>query len=107
MRRIQRVMLVSGLIGLGASVSSCAGSPLMINALDCSAFIPNSYREPVADVPPPESNLIGDWLIVADGRSGRLDEANGRTKALIEIAEGCQQEQAKLTRKKFLGLFWR
>lgn len=105
MLRIQRVMLVSGLIGLGVAVSSCAGGTSMIAAIDCSAFIPDSYRTPVEDIPAPESNLIGDWLTVADGRSGRLDEANGRTKALIEISEGCQSEQAKLTRRKILGLF--
>lgn len=105
MRKTRRVMLATGLIWLGVGASGCAGTPSLIAAIDCSALIPASYRVPVADVPPPESNAIGEWLIVADARSGRLDEANGRTQALIEISEGCQSEQAKLTRKKFLGLF--
>lgn len=105
MRKIQRVTLVTGLILLGAGASGCAGTPSIVAAIDCSVLIPNSYRTPVADVAPPESNQIGEWLIVADARSGRLDEANGRTQALIEISEGCQREQAKLTRKRFLGLW--
>ena len=52
---------------------------------------------------------MGDWLSFADAQTGKLDQANGRTKDVIELTERCEKRDAaavkKATKGKFLGLF--
>lgn len=100
-----RVKLAFVAVLCGASVSGCAGSPILSSAINCAAFIPNSFLKPVEDVPPPADNSIGGWIAVADARSGKVDDANGRTQAVIETMDQCQAQQERLSRRKFLGLF--
>jgi hypothetical protein len=74
-------------------------------ALNCAALIGPTLR---ADVPPadlPAGNTVGDWVAFGDAQTGKLDDANGRRAAVVEIADRCQAEQERLSRRKFLGLF--
>jgi hypothetical protein len=52
---------------------------------------------------------VADWVAFGDAQTGRLDQANGRTKDAIEIVERCEDRDAaaikKATRHGFLGLF--
>lgn len=79
-----------------ASVSGCGGSPYLSTALDCSSIIGPSLRADVQDVPPPEENTVGGWVAVADGRSQRIDDANGRKNAVIENVDWCAVQQKRL-----------
>jgi hypothetical protein len=74
-------------------------------ALNCAALIGPTLR---ADVPPadlPAENTVGAWVAGFDAQTGKLEDANGRRGAVVEIIDNCQAEQERLTRRKFLGLF--
>ena len=93
-RRAMQVVAGSLLI---ASVSGCGGSPYLATALDCSSIIGRSLREDGEDVPAPDLNEIGAWVAVADGRSQRIDDANGRKNTVIENVDWCVAEQKRLS----------
>jgi hypothetical protein len=51
---------------------------------------------------------VGDWISFADAQTGRLDQANGRTRDAIELVSRCEARDAaavKSARPRFLGLF--
>lgn len=80
------------------------------NAAACSALLPAEWRQgvPGADLPADAANTA-DWIAFADAQTGRLDQANGRTRDAIGIVERCEARDAaavqRATRRRFLGLF--
>jgi len=60
----------------------------------------------VAPAPLPEGVTVGDWVAFADAQTGRLDDANGRTRDAIGIVERCEARDAaavKQARRGWLG----
>lgn len=73
-------------------------------ALNCAALIGPTLRTDVAGADLPAGNTVGEWVAFGDAQTGKLDDANGRRAAVVEIIDGCQAEQARLARRKFLGI---
>ncbi len=93
-------------LAFGAVLLTVAGCGTTIqSALDCSKLIGPSLRTDVAVTPPPAENTIGSWVSVADARHGDTDKANNRANTVIEICDAVGIENARLTRRRFLGLF--
>ena len=80
------------------------------SAAACTALLPAEWRQgvPGADLPADAAN-VADWIAFADAQTGRLDQANGRTRDAIGIVERCEARDAaavqRATRRRFLGLF--
>jgi hypothetical protein len=74
-------------------------------ALNCAALIGPTLRADVPGADLPIGNTVGDWVAFGDAQTGKLEDANGRRAAVVEIVDRCQAEQARLTRPRFLGLF--
>ncbi|WP_265587124.1 hypothetical protein [Sphingomicrobium arenosum] len=60
---------------------------------------------------PPDAASVGDWVAFADAQTGRLDQANARTRDALSIVEACEARHraahAKVTKRGFftrLGL---
>lgn len=74
-------------------------------ALNCGALIGPTLRTDVAGADLPADNTVGGWVAFGDAQTGKLEDANGRRAAVVEIVDNCQAEQTRLTRPRFLGLF--
>ena len=85
--------LVPGLTG-------CAAAPPIVTmpAADCAGLVPADWRGGVAGAPlPPEVASAGDWIAFADAQTGRLDQANARTRDALHIVETCEARHAAAT----------
>lgn len=92
------------LAAFGPSVAGC--HTVTANAaLNCGALIGPTLRADVAPADLPVENTVGAWVAGFDAQTGKLEDANGRRAAVVEIVDNCQAEQARLTRPRFLGLF--
>ena len=60
------------------------------NAVGCSQLVPSSWRAGVAGADLPSDDSVGAWVAFSDAQTGRLDQANGRTKDAIELVEKCE-----------------
>lgn len=94
---------------LAMTLSACAGTPIVTaSASSCSALLPPNWVNGVPGAPLPDGESVGDWISFADAQTGRLDQANGRTRDAIEIVQRCEARDAnavkRATRRKFLGL---
>ena len=92
------------------SLSACAATPIVTAApSSCASLLPQEWMQGVAGAPLPDGNTVADWEVFADAQTGRLDQANGRTKDAIGIVERCEARDAaaikRATRRKFLGIF--
>ena len=91
-------------VAFGLSVSGCA-TVTASAALNCAALIGPTLRADVEGADLPAGNTVGEWVAFGDAQTGRLDDANGRRRAVVEVVDQCQAEQARLARRKVLGLF--
>lgn len=100
MRRLQ-LTLAAGLL------AGCAAGPTVIaQGAGCSSLVPETWAQGVAGADLPEGNTVGDWIVFGDAQTGRLDQANGRTKDSIGIVKRCEDRDAaalKRARRGFLG----
>jgi hypothetical protein len=52
---------------------------------------------------------VGDWIAFADAQTGKLDQANGRTRDAIGIVSRCETRDReavrRATRRRVLGIF--
>jgi hypothetical protein len=100
-----RPLLVSVSLLLGA----CAAPIVTAAPNSCATLLPEDWKQGVAGAPLPDGDTVGDWIAFGDAQTGKLDQANERTKASIGIVERCEQRDAaavkKATRRRFLGLF--
>ena len=103
MWRLAAMSLVPGL-------TACAGGPPIVtaSAADCAALVPAEWKAGVAAAPlPAEQSTVGEWIAFADAQTGRLDQANGRTRDAIAIVERCEARERdalkKAKRRRLLG----
>lgn len=91
--------LVPGLMG------SAAGTPIVTaSAADCAGLLPDHWRQGVAGADlPAESANVGDWIAFADAQTGRLDQANGRTKDAIAILKRCEEREREAVKRAKRG----
>lgn len=105
--RMTLLTLAFATLGLGA----CAGGPppVTTQSAGCAVLLPNDWREGVASAPLPDGDTVGDWIAFADAQTGRLDQANGRTRDAIGIVERCEARDAeavrRATRRRLFGIF--
>lgn len=89
-------------------LTGCAAPSVLTQSAGCSSLIPVSWVQGVAPAPLPEGDSVGDWISFADAQTGKLDQANGRTKDAIEIVSRCEARDAtavkKATRRRWFGL---
>ena len=57
-------------------------------------LLPAEWRAGVVAAPLPDGLTVGDWVAFADAQTGKLDEANGRTRDAIGIVERCEARNA-------------
>lgn len=77
------------------------------HAATCSALLPAEWSKGVAPAPLPDGDTVGDWVSFADAQTGKLDQANGRTKDAIGIVERCEARDAKAVKRATRGWFGR
>jgi len=108
MRKVRMLRLIPLLAMLGCA--ACVGGPPIVttSAASCSSLLPDSWKQGVAAAPLPDGNTVGDWIAFGDAQTGKLDQANGRTKDAIGIVERCESRDASAVKKathRFLGVF--
>lgn len=90
-------------------VASCAGAPIVTaTPSSCAALLPSEWKQGVEGAPLPEGTEIADWIVFGDAQTGKLDQANARTKDAIGIVERCEARDAAAVKKathRFLGIF--
>ena len=69
----------------------------------CAALLPAEWRGGVIPAALPEGVTVGDWVAFADAQTGKLDEANGRTRDAIGIVERCETRDADALNKARRG----
>lgn len=79
------------------------------SAAGCAQLLPPEWREGVPGAELPDGQTVGDWIAFADAQTGRLDQANGRTRDAIGIVERCESRDReavrRATRRRVLGIF--
>lgn len=58
-----------------------------------------------ADIP--TGDTVGDWIVFGDAQTGRLDQANGRTRDAIELTERCEARDEAARKKATRGFLGR
>jgi hypothetical protein len=90
------------------SLSACAAPIVTTQTVACSSLLPPSWKQGVEGAPLPDGNTVGDWIAFGDAQTGKLDQANGRTKDAMEIVERCEARDRAAVHKathRFLGIF--
>lgn len=96
------------LAALTLSLTACVGAPVVTaTPSSCAALLPSEWKDGVAGADLPDGNTVADWEVFADAQTGKLDQANGRTKDAIGIVERCEQRDAAAIRKATRGFFGR
>lgn len=89
-------------------MSGCVSAgPIVAEPANCSAYIPDAWREPVPGADLPEGDTVADWISFADREAAQLDKANGRLSDTLHIVSECERragEAVKRSRRGFLGL---
>jgi hypothetical protein len=89
-------------------LSACAGAPIVTAApSSCATLLPAEWKQGVAGAELPDGNTVGDWIAFGDAQTGKLDQANERTKAAIGIVERCEERDAAAIKKATRGWFGR
>ena len=87
------------------ALAACAGGPpiVTLSGAGCAALLPNEWRTGVVAAPLPAGVTVGDWISFADAQTGKLDEANGRTRDAIGIVERCEARDADAVKRAKRG----
>ncbi|MEA1071295.1 hypothetical protein [Sphingomonas sp. LY160] len=93
-----RLPLVAAML----SVAACAPT-VTVTPNSCSTLIPTTWREGVAGADLPTDDTIGSWIVFGDSQTGKLDQANGRTRDTIEIISACEKRDAEAVRRSTKG----
>ena len=90
-------------------LTACAGATPIVTspAAACAVLLPPDWRAGVAGAPLPIGNTVGEWIAFADAQTGKLDEANGRTRDTIAIVERCEGRSADELKRARRGWFKR
>ena len=88
------------------ALAGCAGGPpiVTLSGVGCAALLPSEWRGGVVAAPLPDGVTVGDWIAFADAQTGKLDEANGRTRDAIGIVERCEMRDADAVKRAKRGL---
>ena len=87
------------------ALAGCAGGPpiVTLSGAGCAALLPGEWRAGVVPASLPEGVTVGDWIAFADAQTGKLDEANGRTRDAIGIVERCEARDAAAVKRAKRG----
>jgi hypothetical protein len=107
MRKAQLRLLTLPFVMLACGLCACAPPIVTASAAGCSALIPDSWLAGVPGAPLPEGNTVGDWIVFGDAQTGKLDQANSRTKDAIEIQRRCEARDAAAVKRATRGFFGR
>lgn len=101
---MQKLILAAPLLLAGCVTSG----PIIAEAGNCSAYVPDSWRLGVEGAELPAGGTVGDWIAFGDAQTGKLDIANGRLTDTLHIVGECERRAAaavERSRPKFLGIF--
>lgn len=78
------------------------------NPVSCAALIPPDWKNGVGSAEfEGDGNSKADWEIFADKQTGRVEQADGRTKDTIGIVERCEARDGQAitgaTKRGFFG----
>jgi hypothetical protein len=73
----------------------------------CSQLVPADWKAGVAPAPLPDGETVGDWVSFGDAQTGRLDQANARTKDAIGIVERCEERDSRAVKRAGRGFLAR
>ena len=90
-----------------AALSACATPIVTAQSAGCSSLIPDSWRAGVPGAPLPADDSVGSWISFGDQQTGRLDQANARTRDAIEIQRRCEARDAAAVKRATRGFFGR
>lgn len=85
----------------------CAGcqTTVMTPPVECSQFIPDSWKQPVAAAPLPSGRDLPAWVTFGIEQSGQLEKSNGRTADILHIVQQCEKNANRARpQKKLLGV---
>ena len=87
------------------ALTACAGGPPIASPINagCAALLPVEWRGGVAAAALPGGLTVGDWVAFADAQTGKLDEANGRTRDAIGIVERCEARDGEAVKRARRG----
>lgn len=95
---------ITGIITGALLLGACAGTPVVTTAsASCAALLPPSWKDGVAGAPLPDGDTVGDWIAFADAQTGKLDQANSRTKDAITIVERCEKRDEDARKRATRG----
>ena len=69
----------------------------------CTGLLPVEWRAGVAAAALPEGLTVGDWVVFGDAQTGKLDQANGRTRDAIGIVERCEARDGEAVKRARRG----
>lgn len=84
---------------LSAILAGCAAPTVLATPNSCATLLPAEWKEGVAGADLPAGDTVGDWIAFGDAQTGKLDQANGRTKDAIGIIERCEARDAAAVRR--------
>ncbi len=85
-------------------LAGCMGKPTVLSTPNsCVTLIPETWRGGVPGVVLPANDTIGEWIVFGEGQTGKLEQANGRTRDVIEIVERCEKRDSEAVRKATRG----
>lgn len=90
------LLLVTGLC-------ACATPTVTAQSANCSGLLPADWKLGIPPAPLPEGETVADWIIFGDQQTGRLDQANGRTRDAIGIVERCESRDAEALKRARRG----
>ena len=87
------------------ALAGCVGGPPIVtmSSAGCAALLPDEWRAGVIPAALPDGVTVGDWIAFADAQTGKLDEANGRTRDAIGIVERCEMRDADAVKRAKRG----
>lgn len=90
-------------------MGACVGGPPIVttSGANCSALLPDEWKQGVAGAALPDGNTVGDWIAFGDAQTGKLDMANGRTRDAIGIVARCEARDSAAVKKATRGFFGR
>jgi len=91
-----------------APIALLAGCQTLVSTppSNCAAFIPTSWKEPIAGYPLPADDTLPSWMQFGVGQSGQLAKSNDRHADTLHIFAECERRQLEARpRKKWLGVF--
>ena len=93
---------------LAAGLCACVTPTATVQNASCSSLLPAEWRDGVSPAPMPQGETVGDWIVFADQQTGRLDQANGRTRDAIGIVTRCEERDQsavrRSTRRRLFGI---